>query len=66
VVVSACAMCGARVLVRIVGKSGEGGGGLCSPTVHVPFGCSTEGAHQALCPARQQGGSSRVVQLVVA
>jgi hypothetical protein len=32
-----------------------GGWGLCSPTVHVPFGGSAEGARQSVCQARQQG-----------
>jgi hypothetical protein len=45
---------------------GDGVGELCSPVVHVPFGGSTEGAHQSLCPARHQGGSSSMAILLVA
>ena len=51
-------------------RQGEGVGGgrgwLCGPIVHVPFGGSTEGARQSLCPARHQGGSSSVAILPVA
>ena len=40
-------------------RGGDGfGGWLCGPVVHVPLGGSSKGACQALCPARQQGGSS--------
>jgi hypothetical protein len=45
---------------------GDGEGGLCGPMVHVPFGGGTEGARQSLCPARHQGGSSRLAILLVA
>ena len=36
--------------VRLVWRGGWGGGGgwVCSPTVHVPFGGSTEGAPRVL------------------
>lgn len=47
-------------------RAGGGRGWLCGPIVHVPFGGSTEGARQSLCPERHQGGSSSVAMLLVA
>ncbi len=37
----------------------------CSLTVHVPSSYSNKGEHQALCPVRQQCGSSSMAQLPV-
>ncbi len=61
--VSACPV--RSVVGKAGGPGGGGEGGLCSPMVHVPFGCSTEGARQSLCQARHQGGSSRAAILLV-
>ncbi len=38
---------------------------MCCPMVHVPFSGSTEGSRQSLCPARHQGGSSRVTVAIL-
>jgi hypothetical protein len=59
-----CVLCMAW-LVRQAGRQGWGGW-LYGPMVYCPLGGNTEGARQALCLSRHQGGSRHVALLLVA
>jgi hypothetical protein len=63
--VSACTVCGVCGVVSKVGRVVVLVVGVVCLAVCFPFGGSTEGAHQSLCPARQYSGFSSVALLLV-